>query len=179
MISSQDWSGVDPASLEKELTRKGVRFCLSSFVDMHGRLKSKIVPTDHLQSMMGGSERFTGAALDGVPQDVSDEEVATHPDIDSCTILPWRPEIAWFASDLWLQGKPFEACSRNILNRVRQRAADMGYVFNLGIEAEFFVLKDGDGGLVPVSERDRLRLACYDLNGALDNMHWLSELVEA
>ncbi len=42
---------------------------------MHGVSKTKIVPLAHLQDMVDGSELCTGAALDGVPQDVSDEEV--------------------------------------------------------------------------------------------------------
>jgi len=63
--------------------------------------------------MMAGSELFTGSALDGLPQDVS-EEVAAHPDPNCMTILPWNPHSAWFASDLYLEGKPFEPCCRGI-----------------------------------------------------------------
>ena len=48
---------------------------------------------------------------------------------------------------------------------------------NLGLEAEFYVLKDSAAGAVPVSERDTLEKPCYDSYGALDNLHWLSELV--
>jgi glutamine synthetase len=50
---------------------------------------------------------------------------------------------------------------------------------NLGLEAEFYVLKDSEAGAVPVSERDTLEKPCYDSYGALDNLHWLSELVDA
>ena len=39
-----------------------------------------MVPISHLPQMFRGSELFTGAALDGVPQEVCDEEVATMPD---------------------------------------------------------------------------------------------------
>ena len=46
----------------------------SSDVDMHGVPKAKMVPLHHLPQMLTGSELFTGAALDGVPQDVSEEE---------------------------------------------------------------------------------------------------------
>jgi len=129
--------------------------------------------------MMAGSELYTGAALDGVPQDVSDEEVSAHPDPASCIILPWQPDVAWFASNLWCEGKPFEACSRNILARATEAAAEMGFVMNLGMEAEFYVLKDGDKGAETVSERDTLDKPCYDGYGILDNLHWLSELVSA
>jgi glutamine synthetase len=88
--------------------------------------------------------------------------------------------VAWFASDLHLHGQPFEACSRNILQRVRQEAAAMGFRFNLGIETEFFVLKKGDSGRwVPFSDRDTLDKPAYDVRGLLDNLPWLGELVEA
>ena len=75
---------------------------------------------------MEGSELFTGAALEGVPQDVSEEEVSAHPDPDSCTVLPWQKDVAWFAGNLWTRGKPYEACSRNILGRHANDAAEKG-----------------------------------------------------
>jgi glutamine synthetase len=56
---------------------------------------------------------------------VSDNEVAAVPDPSTCTVMPWQPEVAWFASDLHLQGEPFTACSRNILQRVQAEAAAM------------------------------------------------------
>jgi glutamine synthetase len=171
-----------PAELEtlrRQLSNKGVAYLMASFSDMHGVSKTKMVPLSHLEQMMAGSELYTGAALDGVPQDVSDEEVSAHPDPASCIILPWQPDVAWFASNLWCEGKPFEACSRNILARATEAAAEMGFVMNLGMEAEFYVLKDGDKGAETVSERDTLDKPCYDGYGILDNLHWLSELVSA
>jgi len=166
--------------LKDTLKAKGVEYALASFVDIHGMCKAKAVPLSHLGQMMGGSELFTGAALDGVPQDVSDEEVAAHPDPDSATILPWNPEVVWFASDLYLKGKPFDACCRSILKRVLAEAAAMGFTFNLGIETEFFILKElEDGTAVPVSRRDTLAKPCYDLQGLLDNYTWVTEIVEA
>lgn len=171
-----------PAELEtlrRQLSNKGVAYLMASFSDMHGVSKTKMVPLSHLEQMMAGSELYTGAALDGVPQDVSDEEVSAHPDPASCIILPWQPDVAWFASNLWCEGRPFEACSRNILARATEAAAEMGFVMNLGMEAEFYVLKDGDKGAETVSERDTLDKPCYDGYGILDNLHWLSELVSA
>jgi glutamine synthetase len=174
-------SDLHPASdLQSDLEAQGVRYALASFVDLHGVSKAKAVPLAHLHQMMGGSELFTGAALDGVPQEVSDDEVAAVPDPASVTVLPWQSDVAWFASDLHLQGQPFEACSRNILHRVRAQAAAMGYRFNLGIETEFFVLKQGaEGRWMPFSERDTLDKPAYDVRGLLDNLPWLGELVEA
>jgi glutamine synthetase len=167
-------------SLKDSLAAQNVKYALASFVDIHGMCKAKAVPLSHFGQMMAGSELFTGAALDGVPQDVSDEEVATYPDPNSATILPWNREMVWFASDLYLKGQPFEACSRGILKKVLAEAAAMGFTFNLGIETEFFILKETeDGKAIPVSDRDTLAKPCYDLQGLLDNYTWVNEIVEA
>src|ERR1700739_4420224 len=83
----------DLRELKASLSEKGVKFALASYVDVHGKMKAKCVPLSHLESMMGGSELFTGAALDGVPQDISDHELSAVPDRTSCVQLPWKPEL--------------------------------------------------------------------------------------
>jgi glutamine synthetase len=166
--------------LRNELESQGVRYALASYVDLHGVCKAKAVPVSHLGQMLAGSELFTGAALDGVPQDMSDDEVAAMPDPASATVLPWQPELVWMASTLHLHGSPFEACSRHILQRVQAQAAAMGFRFNLGIETEFFVLRRNDQGqVVPLSPRDCLDKPAYDVRTLLDNLPWLDELVGA
>lgn len=162
------------------LRARGIAYLLASYVDMHGVSKAKMVPVDHVGRMWTGSELFTGAALDGVPQDVSDEEVAAHPDPASLKQLPWRPDTAWLASDLYCHGLPFEACSRQILKRATDAAAAMGFGMNLGMEAEFFVFRDdAQHGFAPLSTRHHLAKPAYDAVRLLDNMPWLAELVSA
>lgn len=166
--------------VKARLEAAGVKYALASFVDIHGISKSKVVPLAHIEQMADGSELFTGAALDGVPQEVNDEEVSARPDLASLAVLPWNPEVAWFASDLYLKGKPFEACSRGILKKQLAEAARLGYRFNLGIETEFFILKEhADGSFGPVSPNDTLAKPCYDLRGFLDNYGLLDEIVQA
>ncbi len=169
----------DVANLHKTLIDQGVTTCIASYVDMHGVSKSKMVPVSHFEQMMAGSEMFTGAALDGVPQEINDEEVACMPDPASLAILPWKPEVAYFACDLWCQGNPFDACSRNILNRQITKAEEMGFVMNLGMEAEFFVFAEREGMPTPVSALPHLDKPAYDTTRLLHNLDWLGELVEA
>lgn len=169
-----------PDSLTSQLAQHDVKYLIPSFVDMHGIPKTKMVPLAHLERMLSGSELFTGAALDGVPQDVSDDEVAAHPDPDSCMIVPWRSDSAWFASDLYLRKAPFEACSRGILKRVLAKASDMGYTVHCGIEAEFFVFHDSEPALRPVSPLQNLEKPAYDVVRLMDNLDgWLAETVDA
>ena len=178
--SHSENQAVEIQAARAQLEAAGVKYALASFVDIHGVSKSKIVPLSHFEQMVHGSELFTGAALDGVPQEVNDEEVAAHPDLGSAAILPWNPEVVWYASDLYLQGAPFEACSRGILKRQVAAAAALGYRFNLGIETEFFVLKeDADGRPLPTSAADTLAKPCYDVRGFLDNYGMLDEIVQA
>lgn len=167
-------------SLSRRLQEQGVKYCLASYVDLHGIPKCKAVPLPHVSQMLRGSEMFTGAALDGVPQSVHEDEVCARPDPDSATVLPWNPEVAWFASDLYLHGAPFEACSRGILKRALAKAADMGFRFNLGIETEFYVLRrTSEGGFAVISERDALDKAAYDVRTLLDYYPILDELVSS
>jgi len=166
--------------LKQRLQDKGVKYAMASYVDMHGVIKGKFVPLDHLGQMLRGSELYTGAALDGVPQQISDNEVAAMPDPASATQCSWNRSLAWFASDLYLDGKPFDACSRGILKRQTDAAAEMGYSFNLGIETEFFLYNDTpDGGFAPLSDRDTAAKPCYDPRLLMDNLPVIDELVEA
>lgn len=163
-----------------DLRKQGVKYGMATFVDIHGVSKGKVVPIDHWEQMFAGSEMFTGFALDGVPQAVNEEEVAAHPDPAAGVVCPWNRELAWFPSDLWCRGAPFAACSRGILKRQMAAAAGMGYQLNLGVETEFFVLRDGPDGRPQVpGARDTLAKPCYDLAGFLDNYPWLDELVSA
>ncbi|MEO0829328.1 MAG: type III glutamate--ammonia ligase [Pseudomonadota bacterium] len=172
-------------ALKARLESAGVTTCIASYVDMHGVSKSKFVPMGHFDQMMAGSEMFTGAALDGVPQEIHDEEVACMPDPAAAVVLPWEPTTALVPSDLWCEGAPFEACSRNILGRQVERAEGMGFMMNLGMEAEFFVFREEgeprgqEAGRDPVSPKHHLEKPAYDTARLLDNLPWLSELVEA
>ena len=60
--------------------------------------------------------------------------------------LPWKPEVAWVAGDLVMNGKPVEQAPRRVLQRQIARAKERGYAVRTGVECEFFVLSaDGDG----------------------------------
>jgi glutamine synthetase len=160
------------------LRAAGVRYAAISFVDVHGRSKAKVVPIDHLAHTVEGSELYTGAALDGVPQEVNDDEVASVPDLDAGVVIPWQRDMAWFPSDLTLHGAPFPACSRQVLRRATAAAAARGYTFNLGIETEFYVLRQGDDGtLAPLEPSDTLAKPCYDLRTLLRSFPLVDELV--
>src|SRR5439155_8975121 len=63
----------------EELRQQGIRYVLAAYTDVHGVGKAKSVPIDHFTTMMRGSELFTGAALDGLGQEPSDDELPDRP----------------------------------------------------------------------------------------------------
>ena len=165
------------ARLRDDLAAIGVEYCLSAYVDVHGVPKAKAVPINHFAPMMSGSELFTGAAIDGLGQGPSDDELSLHPDLSAVTVLPWQPNVAWAPGSLHLHGAPYPMCSRTVLSRQIDRAAALGYGFNLGIETEFFLVERDEHGISPANPRDRLPRAAYDVAELLEALPILRELI--
>lgn len=160
-----------------DLRRRGVRYCIGAYVDIHGAQKGKVVPIAHLGHMAQGSERYTGYALDGLGQAPNEDELASVPDLSHIIQLPWEPKLAWMPADLTFQGEPYPLSTRVALRRVLAEAADMGFDFKLGIECEVFLLrKAADGSLVVPHATDNLTKPCYDVNGFVSNFAWLDRV---
>lgn len=168
------------ARKKQELEARGVRFCLAAYVDAHGVPKSKAVPIEHFERMMGGSELFTGAALDGLGQGPNEDELSVRPDLDAITVLPWNPEVAWAPGSLYFHGAPYPMDSRNVLRAQLQRAADLGFTFNLGVETEFYLVRrTEDGRVAPANPDDTLNRAAYDVRLLLAAYPFVRDVVSA
>jgi glutamine synthetase len=165
------------AAVQEDLRRKGVKYCVGTYVDIHGVPKGKVVPLDHLPQMAAGSERYTGYALDGLGQAPNEDELTSVPDLNHIIQLPWEPKVAWIPADNEFQGKPYPLSTRVALKNVLAQAAELGLGFNLGIECEIYVLKQNpDGTLSVPNPDDKLIKPCYDLRGFLDNFTWLDKV---
>lgn len=166
------------SQLKSELESKGVKYALGCYVDIHGVPKAKCVPIAHFEHMMEGSELFTGYALDGLGQGPNDDEIASQPDPNSIMILPWRKDIAWLAADNTFHGEDYPLSTRVALKKQLERAAKLGYKFNLGIEGEIYVLgQDADGKLFVPNPDDNLPKACYDVSNLMHNFAFLDCMV--
>jgi glutamine synthetase len=168
---------VDVEQLHQSLRDAGVAYCLSAYVDIHGVPKAKAVPIDHFRRMLDGSELFTGAAIDGLGQTPADDELSLRPDAGAITLLPWQPDVAWAPGYLHLHGSPYPMCSRTVLKRQVDRAAELGYRFDLGIETEFFLVRRDGPGIAPANPTDVLARAAYDVAELLEPLPILHELI--
>jgi glutamine synthetase len=163
---------------KQRLIERGVRYCLGSYVDVHGSVKAKIVPIEAFVRMVNGSELYTVGALDGMGDlGPEEDETSAHPDLASLTIMPWNRACCWMASDLHWHGKGYPMCSRGVLKRQTEEARARGFVFNLGIEPEFFVYRRMDGRYEPLDPDDKLIMPGYDVRSALRSMDFLDPMV--
>jgi glutamine synthetase len=170
-------SDTELLKIASELKGKGVKYCVGAYVDIHGVPKGKFVPIDHFMHFAHGSELYTGYALDGLGQSPNDDEIASVPDLDAITILPWRPEVAWMPADNTFHGQPYEINTRVALKKILAEAAALGFGFNLGIECEVFVVKlDEQGRLHIPNPDDNLVKSCYDVKLFLDRFGWLDKM---
>jgi glutamine synthetase len=165
------------AAKQEELRGHGIRYVLAAYTDVHGVGKAKSVPIDHFTTMMRGSELFTGAALDGLGQEPSDDELSVRPELDRIVEFPWAQGVAWAPGFLYYHGEPWPMCSRVVLQRAVDRAAALGYVFNLGIETEFYLVRRENGRVVPANERDVLAKAAYDIVDLLANLPFMDRMI--
>lgn len=145
------------ARMKAKLKKQGVKYFFGAYVDGLGVPKSKCVPIDYLEKAIAGSELYTVGALELMgPLGPNEDECVGLPDLDSTVVLPWDRRYAVAFADLEYMGKPYSHCSRTVLKRQAAAAAKMGFRVNMGIEPEFYVLREVDGKLKPFVPQDLL-----------------------
>ena len=165
--------------VKRFVEEKGIEFFLCSFVEMSGAPKAKVIPSTHLKDMAEAGAGFGGFAAGEIGQYPHDPEMASIPDFHSLTIVPWRKNIAWVAGDMYVEGEAWHYCPRTILRRQLDAAKAKGYVFNVGIEAEFMLLKqDESGAYAPWDKLDTLDKPCYDLRALHRNLDMMTTLIK-
>jgi len=70
-----------------------------------------------------------------------------------------------------VNGEAWPYCPRTILQRQLARAKEQGYLFNVGVEAEFMLLQRTEqGDYMPWDTLDTLGKPCYDLRALHRNL---------
>jgi glutamine synthetase len=165
------------SDVKAALEEKGVEFLLASFVEMTGASKAKLVPATHLEDLAAEGAGFAGFAVGEMGLGPHHPDMAAMPDLDSLTVLPWRPNIAWLACNVHVDGRPWDYCPRTILNRMRARAAEQGYVYKYGVEPEFFLVRRTEHGIELADPLDTLAKPCYDQRTLNRNLDFLTALI--
>jgi glutamine synthetase len=156
------------AMLTRRFEADGIQYLMVQFVDLHGAAKVKLVPAAMLRAVHEVGAGFAGGAVWGMGQGAHEHDLMARIDLDSYTPLPYEPGVARFAAELYVDGQPHPYCSRVNLRRVLNQARELGYVFNVGMEPEFFlVTRQPDGSIAGWDPHgiDDLSKPCYDFKG--------------
>lgn len=168
--------------LRQRMEQDNIEFLLVQFVDMHGAAKVKMVPLSSFDDAFNEGAGFAGAALWGMGQGPHAHDMLARIDLESYTPLPWMPNTARFAADLFVDGESHPFCPRTNLKRVLARAREQGYVFNVGMEPEHFLVTRGEDGRISPWNPDAvdgLAKPCYDFRSMAPAMDYLQELTRS
>lgn len=126
---------------------QGVKFIRLWFSDILGFLKSFAITYEELEGALEEGRGFDGSSIQGFAR-IDESDMVAMPDPDTFCILPWRGEehkvARMFCDVLEPSGEPYEGDPRWILKRSLNRAAELGYVFYVGPELEYFYFKSAE-----------------------------------
>jgi len=156
-------------SVWKDMQSRGVEFVFAQFVDMYARPSAKLVPVgsrEAFDALVEDGAGFAGFAAGEIGQVPSDPDIAAIPDLASYTPVPWQENLARFACDVTVEGEDWAYCPRTILRRMLASARDKGFEFRMGLELEYFLVKQREDGSIEIADsQDTLDKPCYDMAG--------------
>jgi glutamine synthetase len=163
-------------NLHQFAKKNGVKYFFVSFVDLFGVLRSKLVPATAIDEIQSEGAGFAGFAtwLDMSP---ADSDMFGIPDGDSVIQLPWNKEIAWVASDLYMDGKPVEASPRVALKAQIEKANKLGMYMKSGVECEYFLV-NSDGTALS-DPKDTQEKPCYDSSALMRRYDVITEICDS
>jgi glutamine synthetase len=164
-------------SVKKQAEKDGIEFFFAQFVDMNAKPSAKLVPMSNWDGLVGEGAGFAGFAAGPIGQSPASPDMMAIPDMRSYTPVPFKPGLARFACDITVEGQPWPYCPRTILRNQLARAKELGYTFKVGMELEFFLLREkADGGIELADHLDNLDQPCYDMKGLTRQYEFLSTL---
>lgn len=135
--------------IAKIIEDNDVEFIRLQFTDMLGHMKNVAVTKSQLENAMNNKVTFDGSSIEGFSR-VEESDMYLRPDIDTFTLVPWRPKQSAVARMICSihnpDGEPFEGDPRYCLQKSLDKAESMGYTFNVGAECEFFIFHNDEFG---------------------------------
>jgi glutamine synthetase len=150
--------------LKRQAEQDGIEFFFAMFVDMHGKPCAKLIPAASFDLMMDGGAGFAGFAAGPMGQTPMDPDLIAVPDPNSYTPVPWLPGIAVLQCDIAVEGELWEYSPRVILRNKLKDVEARGLTYNVGFEAEYFLVRRTENGGIDVADPlDTADAPCYDV----------------
>jgi len=127
---------------------KNVKFVRLWFTDILGFLKSFAITIRELEGALEDGMGFDGSSIAGFVR-IDESDMVAMPDPSTFRILPWKASdqvvAVMFCDILEPNGNPHQGDPRWVLKKNLERAAKMGYTFNVGPELEYFYFQKSTG----------------------------------
>jgi glutamine synthetase len=125
-----------------------VKFIRLWFTDILGFLKGFAITIDELEGALDEGMGFDGSSIQGYAR-IDESDMIAKPDPSTFQIVPWRPKenaVARMFCDIYEpDGTPYKGDPRYALKRNLKKAADLGFIFYVGPELEYFYFKSAEG----------------------------------
>ncbi|NWG03252.1 MAG: glutamine synthetase [Syntrophaceae bacterium] len=127
---------------------KQVKFVRLWFTDILGFLKSFAITIRELEVALEDGMGFDGSSIAGFVR-IDESDMVAMPDPSTFRLLPWKTNgqviAVMFCDILEPDGNPHQGDPRWVLKKNLERAAQMGYTFNVGPELEYFYFQRSTG----------------------------------
>lgn len=162
----------------RSLQAQGVHSVLTQFCDLHGVAKGKLVPLEKLQEWVEVGAGFAGPSIwgTGLPRMGPRSEYYGRVQPESLQVLPFMPGVARAVCDGFAGGEALDTCSRQVLKAAVSQLEARGWRMWVGIEPEFFLLRQVNGVWQVADGHDQLDKPSYDLKSIHRNAAYLEDM---
>ena len=126
------------------VAEEDVKFIRLAFCDVFGKQKNISIMPEELPRAFEHGIAFDASAIAGFG-DEAHSDLFLHPDPETLTWLPWRPEhgkvVRIFCAVSYPDGTPFACDTRGLLKKAVADARAAGYTFSFGAEQEFYLFE--------------------------------------
>ncbi|MFP3485441.1 MAG: glutamine synthetase family protein [Vulcanisaeta sp.] len=141
---------IEPVDLWRILKASGIKYVKFIIVDINGSPRSEIVPIDMAKDLFIDGMPFDASSIPSYST-VNRSDFVAYVDPRAVYIEYWQDgkvaDVFTMVSDI--ADKPSPLDPRRLLNDVLESAKSKGYEFLMGVEVEFFVVKEEGGKPVP------------------------------
>ncbi len=145
------------------VSEEDVKFIRLAFCDVFGKQKNISIMPGELPRAFEYGIAFDASAIRGFG-DEAHSDLFLHPEPETLTWLPWRPEqgkvVRMFCTITYPDGRPFECDTRNLLKQAVKDAEKDGLTFFFGAEQEFYLFE--------LDDRSAPTKTPYDYAGYMD-----------
>lgn len=135
--------------LMKYIEEEDVKFIRLTFCDIYGAQKNISIQRGELARAFDKGIGIDASYLDGFGGDYG-KDIWLHPEPDTITILPWRPEhgrvVRIFCTLTYADGTPIETDTRALLRQAVRYAQSKGFRFHFKSEMQFYLFKTDESG---------------------------------